>query len=268
MRVLRIAAALFLAAVFAAVLAADWLAPQGFAVQERDAVLSGPSAKHWLGTDELGRDRFARLIYGARISLLLAPGAALVAMTLAACLGLLAAWAGGWIDTAIRFAMDVMQSVPWLFLLIAVRAALPMNLDPGVSLGVTFVLLALLGWAGPARVIANAATDTMSSGFVLRARAGGSTESRVLRYHLLPTVMPLLRIQFWMTAPVFLLSEANLGIVGLGVSPPAPSLGGLIVELQSIESVIESPAKLLAPLLLITVAAACRVMVSREGVPA
>jgi len=268
MTVLRVAATMFLVLVFATVLAASWLAPEGYAVQARDAVLSGPSASHWLGTDELGRDRFARLIYGARISLLLAPAAALVAVTLAAGLGLLAAWAGGWIDAAVRFAMDAMQSVPWLFLLIAVRAALPMNLEPGVSLGVTFALLALLGWAGPARVIANAAAGTMTSGFVLRARAGGSTESRLLRYHLLPTVMPLLRIQFWMTAPVFLLSEANLGIVGLGVSPPAPSLGGLIVELQSIESVIESPAKLLAPVLLIAVAAACRVMVSREGVPA
>lgn len=268
MSLLRVAAVAFLAVVFTSVLAADWLAPQGYAAQERDEVLAGPSARHWLGTDELGRDRFARLIYGARISLLLAPAAALVAMILAAVLGLLAAWAGGWIDTGVRFAMDSMQSVPWLFLLIAVRAALPMNLEPGVSLGVTFALLALLGWAGPARVIANAATETMSSGFVLRARAGGSTEGRLLRYHLLPTVMPLLRIQFWVTAPVFLLSEANLGIVGLGVSPPAPSLGGLIVELQSIESVIESPAKLLAPALLIAVAAACRVMGSREGVPA
>jgi peptide/nickel transport system permease protein len=257
-RLLRRGAMVFLVITMAAVAGAKWLAPQGYAAQHRDAILHPPSAQYWLGTDELGRDRFARLLYGARISLLLAPAAALAAVLLAALLGLCAAWFGGWLEAALRLLTNAILALPWLFLLIAVRAALPMNLDAHVSLAVTFALLALLGWAAPARVVANATAGMLQSDFVQRARAAGTSEWRILLCHLLPNLLPLLTAQFWVTAPAFLLSEANLGIIGLGIAPPAPSLGTLIVEVQSLESVMESPAKLGAPLLLILVAASCR----------
>ena len=114
-------------------LAANWLAPAGYAKQYREAAGSPPSHQHWLGTDEIGRDRFARVLYGTRISLLLAPGAALLSTLMAALVGGLAGYLGGkWARTAMAIT-DLFLSLPWLFLLITIRALLPLNVSPMVS---------------------------------------------------------------------------------------------------------------------------------------
>lgn len=246
-----------------AVLAAPWICRESFETQHRDAILAMPSAQYWLGTDELGRDRFARLLFGTRTSLMLAPVAAFFSLSIAGMVGLLAGYIGGAVDWAVSSTTDLMLSVPWLFLLIAARAALPMNIESSVSLAITFGLLAVLGWAAPARIVRASTFKLAHSDCILRARAAGSGGWRIVSRHILPNVVSVLKGQFWILAPAYLLSEANLGIVGLGVSPPATSLGTLIREIENIESVLEHPVKLLPAAVLIVVAAGCRIVAAQ-----
>src|ERR1700716_3809354 len=166
-------------AVCAMSLTANWLAPAGYAKQFRDAPGAPPSRQHLLGTDEIGRDRFARVLYGTRISLLLAPAAALVSTILAALVGGLAGYLGGvWLRIA-NGLTDLFLSLPWLFLLITVRAVLPLNVSPVLSVLITFLILGLLGWAASARVLATSAQSLRISDFMVQARASGLAGSRL-----------------------------------------------------------------------------------------
>lgn len=249
-------------------LAANWLAPTGYAQQFREVPSAPPSRAHWLGTDDLGRDRFARLLYGTRISLLLAPAAALVSTALAALLGGLAGYLGGtWLRFARAFT-DLFLSLPWLFLLITVRALLPLNVSPLVSVLITFLILGLLGWAASARVLSTAADSLRNSDFVLQARASGLHGWRLFFVHVLPNLTPVLYAQFWISIPVFILSEANLGILGLGVAEPLPSWGSLLRELEGLLSFREEPWRLAPLVLLIIVMTSFQTLLSNEEVTA
>ncbi|HTT18481.1 MAG TPA: ABC transporter permease [Candidatus Sulfotelmatobacter sp.] len=250
--------------VFAVSLAATWLAPAGYAKQDRDATGAPPSREHWLGTDEIGRDRFARLLYGTRISLLLAPAAALVSTLLAAAIGGLAGYMGGaWARTAMAVT-DLFLSLPWLFLLITVRAMLPLNVSPTFSVLVTFLLLGLLGWTAAARVLCASASSLRDSDFVRQARAAGIHGARLFWIHVLPNLKPVLYAQFWISIPAFILSEANLGILGLGVAEPLPSWGSLLKELEGIVSLGAEPWKLLPLALLVVVVTSFQLVLSRS----
>ncbi len=252
----RRAAMAFLVAVFAASLLARWIAPDSYAHQFRDLPDAAPSTQHWLGTDDLGRDRFSRLLYGTHISLLLAPAAALVSSGLAALIGGAAGFAGGWMESCVMAATDLFLSLPWLFLLITVRAFLPLNVSPIASVAITFALLGCLGWAAAARVICADARALCNSDIVLLARASGSSGFRLLRRHIIPNLMPVLSAQFWISIPVFILTEANLGILGLGVAEPLPSWGSLLRELESFSAFSAQPW-LFAPLILLVVTVSC-----------
>src|SRR5947209_19879860 len=149
----RTLAVSLLALTAAACVLADVIAPASYAHQFRAEPDAAPSRQHLLGTDDLGRDRFSRVLYGTRVSLLLAPAAALLSPLLAALIGGIAGFRGGWLQRFVMAATDLFLSLPWLFLLITVRALLPLNVSPEVSVMVTFALLGCLGWAGAARVI-------------------------------------------------------------------------------------------------------------------
>ncbi len=153
MNLWRKLACVVLGLVLCASAAANWLAPGGYSRQYRDATDAAPSRSHWLGTDEVGRDRFARVLYGTRISLLLAPAAAFLSTLMAALIGGLAGYLGGiWARMAMAVT-DLFLSLPWLFLLITARALMPLNVSPMISVLVTFLLLGLLGWTTAARVL-------------------------------------------------------------------------------------------------------------------
>jgi peptide/nickel transport system permease protein len=245
-------------------LSANWLAPSGYAKQFREAPSAPPSRTHFLGTDEVGRDRFARVLYGTRISLLLAPAAAFVSTALAALIGGLAGYLGGiWLKLARAFT-DLFLSLPWLFLLITVRALLPLNVSPLASVLVTFLILGLLGWAASARVLSTSAGALRDSDFVLQARASGLAGPRLFLIHVLPNLKPVLYAQFWISIPVFILSEANLGILGLGVAEPLPSWGSLLRELEGLVSFREEPWRLVPLLLLIVVMTSFQLLLSNE----
>ena len=245
-------------------LAASWLAPAGYAKQDREAAGAPPSHAHWLGTDEIGRDRFARVLYGTRISLLLAPAAALCSTLLAALIGGLAGYLGGaWARVAMAVT-DLFLSLPWLFLLIAVRAMLPLNVSPALSVLVTFLILGLLGWTAAARVLCVTAGSLRNSDFVRQARASGIRGTRMFWIHVLPNLKPVLYAQFWISIPAFILSEANLGILGLGVAEPLPSWGSLLRELEGLVSVGEEPWKFVPLILLVVVVTSFQLVLSKQ----
>ena len=268
MKVARVLACVIVVAVCALSLGASWLAPAGYAKQFREAPNAPPSRQHLLGTDEVGRDRFARVLYGTRISLLLAPAAALVSTALAAVLGGLAGYLGGiWLKLARAFT-DLFLSLPWLFLLITVRALLPLNVSPLVSVLITFVILGVLGWAASARVLSTSADSLRTSDFVLQARASGLHGPRLFLIHVLPNLKPVLYAQFWISIPVFILSEANLGVLGLGVAEPLPSWGSLLRELEGLISFREEPWRLVPLFLLMVVLTSFQLLLSNEEVTA
>jgi len=264
MKTWRMLACLILLLVLALSLAASWLVPAGYARQYRDAAGAPPSHAHWLGTDDIGRDRFARLLYGTRISLLLAPAAALLSTLMAALVGGLAGYLGGFWARAAMAVTDLFLSLPWLFLLITVRALLPLNVSPLVSVLVTFLLLGLLGWSSAARVLYSATSALRNSDFVRQARASGIQGSRLFWIHVLPNLKPVLYAQFWISIPVFILSEANLGILGLGVAEPLPSWGSLLKELEGLISVGEEPWKFVPLVLLILVVTSFQLALSNS----
>ncbi len=245
-------------------ISANWLAPQGYARQYREEANAPPSPQHWLGTDEIGRDRFARVLYGTRISLLLAPAAALISTLMAALVGGLAGYLGGAWARAAMATTDLFLAMPWLFLLITVRAMMPLNGSPMFSVVVTFLLLGLLGWTSAARVLCATAGSLRDSDFVLQARASGIRAPRLFWIHVLPNLKPVLYAQFWVSIPVFILSEANLGILGLGVAEPMPSWGSLLKELEGLISVGEEPWKFVPLALLVLVVTSFQLVLSDQ----
>jgi len=244
-------------------LAANWLAPAGYAKQYREAAGAPPSHEHWLGTDEIGRDRFARVLYGTRISLLLAPAAALLSTLMAALIGGLAGYLGGAWSKSAMAVTDLFLSLPWLFLLITVRALMPLNVSPAVSVTVTFLMLGLLGWTSAARVLCASAGSLRDSDFVRQARASGIRGARLVWVHVVPNLKAVLYAQFWISIPVFILSEANLGILGLGVAEPLPSWGSLLKELEGLVSIGEEPWKFIPLLLLVFVVTSFQLVLSK-----
>ena len=245
------------------VLAALAPLPAPYDRQFRDSPDARPSRQFPLGTDDLGRDRLSRLIYGTRVSLLLATAAALLSCVTAAALGGIAGLAGGMADTVILGAADLFLSLPWLFLLLMVRACLPLNVSPTISVAITFLLLGALGWAAPARVVRATVRKLSRSDFMLQARAAGSSPARLLWKHLIPNAMPILWAQLWITIPAYVLAETTLGMLGLGVMEPLPSWGNLLRELEG--GGIAGHPWLLAPVLLLAaVVGSFQVVFERE----
>jgi len=237
----RWGAVALLAAIFLIALGANLFAPAPYAKQFRQELNHRPAQQYPLGTDELGRDRLSRLLYGMRISLLLARAAALLSTLLAAVVGGAGAYIGGAWDRLTRVVIDLFLSLPWLFLLLTVRALLPLDVPAVTSVVVTFALLGALGWAASARIVAATVRDLRNSEFVLQARASGCGPMRLLLRHVLPNVRSILIAQFWISVPLFILAEANLGMLGLGVTEPLPSWGNLLRELENYTALAHRP---------------------------
>ncbi len=264
MKTLRAASVLVLAAAFAMTLVGGWFVAHDYARQFRETPNAPPSRDFKLGTDDLGRDRFSRLLYGTRVSLLLAPAAALLSVALAGLLGGFAGYHGGWSERGLMAVTDLFLSLPWFFVLITVRGLMPLNVAPTVSVLLTFLLLGLLGWAASARVICGGARAVRNSDFVLQAQASGCTRTRLLLLHILPNLRPALAAQFWTSIPVFILTEANLGLLGLGVAEPLPSWGGLLRDLQNHYGLLSQPWRLAPLATLVIVVSAFQFAMTRE----
>jgi peptide/nickel transport system permease protein len=248
--ILRLLSCGILCAVFAAGVFAGSLTHHSYALQFREAPNAAPSALHPMGTDALGRDLLARLAYGTRVSLLLAPGAALLATLIAGLFGGVAGLAGGWSEKVILSAADLSMALPLLFVLIALRALLPLDVSPVISVIATFLTLGALGWPASLRVVWAAARSLRNSDFLLLARASGCAPARILLRHVMPNLRPVLYAQFWISIPLFILTEATLSMLGLGVMEPLPSWGNLLKGLEDFSAVRANPW-MLSPLLLL-----------------
>jgi len=244
-----------LIALFLGMLGAGIFAPYPYARQFRDEIAAPPARAHLLGTDPLGRDRLSRLWYGGRISVLLAPAATLLSVGIALLIALASVILGRWWERAVKTAIDLFLSLPWLFLLLTVRGLLPLNTPPAASLLVTFALLGLLGWPGPARVLIAAAERQAQSDYVLQTRARGCGAWRTALRHIAPNLAPVIRAQFWTTAPAYLLAEANLALLGLGIAEPMPSWGNLLRELQN--PAVAHDIAVWIPLILLVITMGC-----------
>src|SRR6266436_4399489 len=186
MTLLQKVAAAILCAIFVLMVLATFLLPAHYARQFRDIPNADPSAAHPLGTDALGRDSLSRLLYGTRVSLLLAPAAALLSTLIAAFLGSVAGLLGGWFERMVLAATDLSLALPWLFLLLVVRALLPLDVPPLVTVVIAFLMMGLLGWQASVRVICASARGVRDSDFLLLARSTGCKPARLLWRHVAP----------------------------------------------------------------------------------
>lgn len=266
MKVIRVIALCILTLAAALSLGADLLAPYDYSEQFRQHANEPPSRSFPLGTDELGRDRLSRLLQGSRISLLCAAVAASIATGAAAAIGLAAGYLGGWVDEIMGVLADLFLSLPWLFALLSLRALLPLNTSPGTSVAATFLLLAGVGWAPGARVIRASVASFRDSGPIVHARASGCGRARLLWFHMLPNLKPVLSAQFWVLVPAFILTEANLGVLGLGINEPLPSWGNMLAELQNYQRIPEEPWILAPAVLVVLVVSSLQFVVSGRNI--
>lgn len=204
-----------------------------YAFQDRDAIMSPSAAQHWAGTDELGRDRAVRVAAALLIGLGGAAAAAAITTTIAAGVGLLAAYSIPWIAAALLFAADVLLAFPWLYLLMMVRSLLPLTTAPLAAAVTTFLILAVLGWGACARAIYRGAKELRAAEWMIQGRAGGLTTRQLAIFHVVPHLRPLFLPQFLICIPAFIVAEANLGALGLGVAEPLPSWGAMLLELEN-----------------------------------
>jgi peptide/nickel transport system permease protein len=188
---------------------------------------AGPSAAHWLGTDELGRDLLTRVIFGARVSLAIGLVSAAVSAALGLTVGLVAGYAGRWVDALLMRVTDAMLSVPRLPLLMILAAIL----DPGVPLLV--LLVGAAGWMETARVVRAEVQSLRASDFVAAAHALGASPARVVARHLLPGVLPTAGVATALAVGRAILLESALSFFGVGVQPPAASWGSMLYQAQT-----------------------------------
>jgi len=228
----RISAAILLLLVLAAVFTL-WLSHDTVAFQDRDATMAPASARHWAGTDELGRDRMVRVAGALLIGLTGAAIAAVITTTIAASVGLLAAFSPTPIAAILLFLSDAFLALPWLFLLMMARSLLPLTATPMQTAVMTFFILALLGWPACARAVYRGSMALRSSEWMIQGRACGLKNRQLIRLHLLPHLRPLLLPQFLICVPAFIVAEANLGALGLGIGEPMPSWGAMLQELDN-----------------------------------
>ena len=228
----RLPAAILLLLVLGAALVLR-VTPYDYAFQDRDAIMAPATALHSTGTDELGRDRTVRVAAALLIGLAGATAAAAITTAIAACFGLLAAFSPPSIAAMLLFLSDVFLSLPWFFLLMMARSLLPLTASPLVTAVVTFLVLAALGWPACARAIYRGATVLRSAEWMIQGHACGLKTRQLIRLHLVPHLRPLLLPQFLICVPAFIVAEANLGALGLGVGEPMPSWGAMLLELDN-----------------------------------
>jgi peptide/nickel transport system permease protein len=217
----RVGAGIVGIAVFAAVVG-PWLSLFDPAAQELALRLEGPTITHWFGLDELGRDIFARVLWGARISLMVGLVVVSISATVGIALGSIAGYFGGHIDEAISRLIDILLAFPGLLLAIALVAVL------GPSLTNVVFALSLIGWVGYARLVRGQVLRARELEFVQAARALGATTVRILTRHIIPTTLPAVTVQATLGMGGAILAEASLSFLGLGVQPPTPSWGTML----------------------------------------
>ena len=223
---------------------------------ESDRHLFGVDEQHQvflLGTDDLGRDYLSRLLYGGQVSLTAGLVGTLMALAIALVLGAAAGYMGGWADAVIMGSADLFLSVPWIYILLAARAFLPLDLSPGPAFLVIVALLGALGWAGPSRLVRSVVVVAKEREFVAAARSAGASHLYVLLRHVLPQTGGVLRTQASILVPLYMLAEVTLSLIGLGMNEPMPSWGNMLAVLRRVGLESAGPALFTPALLMVLV---------------
>jgi peptide/nickel transport system permease protein len=184
----------------------------------------GPGREFWLGTDGLGRDVLVRIAYGTRISLLVGVLASALAVLIGAVVGIAAGWHGGAVDTVLSRLMDVVLSLPFLILALALAALV------GPGLGVSIFLIAFFSWASVGRVVRSEARAIREREYVQAARAIGAGSGRIMFVEMLPVVSATVIVYATLLIPSSIAFEATLSFLGLGVPPPTPTWGNMLTD--------------------------------------
>ncbi|WP_191440524.1 ABC transporter permease [Anaerotruncus colihominis] len=201
--------------------------------------LQGISAAHPLGTDTLGRDLLSRVLYGGRVSVLIAAAATALSMLLGLAVGLIAGYLGGWADGIITWFTSIFQGLPSTSVMIALAAIL----DPGVSS--LLLALVLTSWASFSRVVRSSVLRLREEAYVEGARCLGAGRLRIITRYLLPNLLPEIAVLFTTRVGGVVLSVASLSFLGLGIQPPTPDWGVMISEART--SFRTAPMLILAP---------------------
>jgi peptide/nickel transport system permease protein len=223
-------------------LAAPWLAPADPATQNLPARLAGPSATHWMGTDELGRDILSRTLFGARVSLMVGICVVASAGLIGLAIGAIAGYCGGWFDGLVNIVIiNAFLSFPGILLAIAFAAFL------GPGIGKVMIALIVTGWAGYARLARAQILQAKEMEYVLAARSLGASPARILVRHLLPNILPPVLVQATISMAGAILAESTLSFLGVGVLSPMPSWGAMLNDARS--HLFDAPHLVLFPAL-------------------
>ncbi|MEF2967861.1 oligopeptide ABC transporter permease [Paenibacillus sp. M1] len=194
-----------------------------------------PSLQHWLGTDQVGRDQFSRLIYAARVSLAVGLGSILISVIIGTVLGLVSGYFGGWVDSVIMRLTDIFMSFPYIMLILVVASIV------GPGLTNIILILGVLGWPGVARLVRGNVLSVKESDFVKAGRVLGFGRTRIIFSHILPNVVAPILVYATSGVAGAILDEAALSFLGLGVQPPTPSWGNMLASAQSLTVLTSQP---------------------------
>lgn len=186
-----------------------------------------------MGADSFGRDLFSRILYASQISLTIGIGASILSFFIGIVMGALAGYFGGWIDELIMRLVEVIAAIPSLFLLLALRAIFPIEMNPIVLLYIILMILAVIGWGDLARVVRGQFLSTRELDYVTAAQSLGASNGRIIFRHLLPSVTTYMIVSMSLTIPAFILSESGLSFLGVGVSGAYASWGSLLTDAQA-----------------------------------
>lgn len=201
---------------------APWIAPYDPDAQVLTECLMPPSAQHWFGTDDLGRDIFSRIVYGCRISLSVGVVSQIIATVIGYTMGVCAGYFGGKVDAVISFIIQVFSSFPFLLFAIAIMFVL------GPGLVNLYLALGLLGWASTARLIRGDVMRLKKMEYIDACKISGGSSFKIIMKHLLPNCLSTLIVTVTLGIPSAIMSEASLSFLGLGVRPPMSSWGSMI----------------------------------------
>jgi oligopeptide transport system permease protein len=228
---------LFILILFA--ILAPWIAPYPYAYQNLSLGASPPSAEHLLGTDVLGRDLFSRILYGARISLLVGFVATTVALIIGVSWGLVAGYYGGKVDSVMMRIVDVLYGIPFIIFIILLMVVF------GRNLWLLFIAIGAVEWLTMARIVRGQVLSLKNQEFVLAAEAMGVSNYNMFKRHLLPNILGPIAVYATLTIPQVMLLESFLSFLGLGIQPPMSSWGTLIKD--GVESMEEYSWLLIYP---------------------